>query len=54
MDVVRQDIEIVGATEEDAEDKDRWKTIIPCGNSIWNKGQIKRNMFHTNVSIGKF
>ena len=31
MDMVREDMQVVGATEEDAEDRKRWKQMIRCG-----------------------
>lgn len=30
-DVVMEDMQVVGATEEDAEDRKRWKQMIRCG-----------------------
>ena len=33
MDVVREDMQIVGVTEEDAEDRKRWRRMIHCGDS---------------------
>lgn len=30
--MVREDMQVVGATEEDAEDRKRWKWMICCGN----------------------
>ena len=31
MDVVKEDIKSVGVRGEDAEDRVRWKQMIPCG-----------------------
>ena len=31
MDAVREDMRVVGVTEEDAEDRTRWKRMIRCG-----------------------
>lgn len=31
MDVVREDMQVVGATKEDAEDRERWKQMIRSG-----------------------
>ena len=33
MDLGRAAIQIVGVTEEDAEDIEKWRMIIDCGNS---------------------
>ena len=32
-DMLREDMQIVGVIEEDAKDRDRWRTRIPCGDS---------------------
>ena len=31
MDVVKEDMKVVGAREQDAEDRVRWRTLIRCG-----------------------
>ena len=31
MDVVKEDMKVVGAREQDAEDRVRWRTLIGCG-----------------------
>ena len=31
IDMVREDMQVVGATEEDAENRKRWKQVIRCG-----------------------
>ena len=33
MDVVRKDMQIVGAGEDDAEDRQRWRSMTRCGDS---------------------
>ena len=33
MDVVREDMKLVGVREEDAEDRIRWRQMICCGDS---------------------
>ncbi|KAF3699483.1 hypothetical protein EXN66_Car015170 [Channa argus] len=33
MDVVREDMKLVGVSEEDAEDRVRWRHMIHCGDS---------------------
>ncbi|XP_051788839.1 uncharacterized protein LOC127529415 [Erpetoichthys calabaricus] len=33
MDVVREDMQVMGVTEQDAEDRKVWKKMIHCGNS---------------------
>ena len=39
MDEVREDMQIVGGRQGDAEDRERWRTIIPCDISL--KNQVK-------------
>ena len=33
MDVVREEAQIADVTEEDAEDREKWRTMIRCGDS---------------------
>ena len=33
MDVVKEDMLVVDVTEEDAEDRERWKQMIRCGDT---------------------
>ena len=33
IDMVKEDMQIVGVTEDDAEDRERWRMMICCGNS---------------------
>ena len=43
--------EIIGMREEDAKDKERWKSMIPCGNSEKKQGKHKRERIVTVVFI---
>lgn len=39
MDLVRQDIKLVGVREEYAEDRLNWRQIIRCGEPLKGKGK---------------
>ena len=42
MDVLRENMQIVGKTEEDEEDRERLRTMIRCGDFQKRLGKVKR------------
>ena len=44
MDVMKEDMKLVGVREEDAEDRARWRQMIGCDNSE-GKSQRENNKF---------
>ena len=42
MDVVREDKQVVGVTEKDAEDGERWRRVIRCDNSLKREGKAEK------------
>ena len=48
MDIVKEDLKVVGATEKDTEDRTKWRRIIRGGDPEWDKPKGKEERrFHT-------
>lgn len=48
MDVVREDVQVVGMKEEDGEDRIRWRRLIRCG------GEKPKEKQECNKLLSKF
>ena len=45
MDSVKEDMAEVKMTEEDTEDRNRWKCIIRCGDPWWEKTKEEEDVY---------
>ena len=51
MDVVKEELKVVGAMEKDAEDRTKWRRII--GDSLWDKSKGKEEEEKLKIIIQK-